>query len=113
MFAVQMGLWRISDEELAAVGIGAGVRHGERTGLVFPAVPFVRKAVSRIATPGPRGIATLDHETGDNAVESRVIIITVFDQKDKIIHGFGRIGGEEFEGQDRRGRFSRSRYIAF
>ena len=113
MFAIQMGLWTMSDKELAAVGIGAGIRHGEGTGLMFPVVSFIRKAVSRIATPGPGGVAALDHEVGDNAVESGIVIVAVFNQKDKIIHRFGSIGGEEFQYQIAAVGFQSRRILLF
>ena len=64
------------DEELAPVGIRAGVRHGEPAGLVVleRGVKLVLELVSRAAPAGAGGIAALDHEIGDNPVEDKAVV---------------------------------------
>ena len=55
------------DEELAAVGVGAGVGHGEFAGLleaVCGALGFVSELVAGAAHAGAFGVAALDHEVG-------------------------------------------------
>src|SRR6516162_1035789 len=72
VIASQPGGWRNSDEELAAVGIGAGVGHGELAGLVESvrrAFGFVLEAIAGAAHAGAGGVASLDHEVGDDAMK--------------------------------------------
>ena len=65
------------DEELAAVGVGAGVGHGELARLleaVFGAAGFVGELVAGAAHAGAFGVAALDHELGDDAVEDGAVV---------------------------------------
>src|SRR5690242_8565482 len=61
--------WRgdMGDEELAAVGVRAGVRHRQHATLVAHAiVGLVLEAVARAAAAAAFGAAALDHEIGDD-----------------------------------------------
>src|SRR5215207_7743824 len=65
------------DEELAAGGAGrlvAGFRHGNYAGAVGGARrDAVARGVAGATRAARRGIAALDHEAGDDAVEDRVV----------------------------------------
>src|SRR6266850_1645794 len=80
--AVEMALRRMTDEELAAAGVLAGVRHRERPGDVLVRV-LLRFALDRVpgtaradgAPAGLRvGVAALDHEVRDHTVELGPIV---------------------------------------
>ena len=65
-------MWgHVGDEELASIGPWTRIGHGENTGtIVFePSVHFVFKAVAGPAAACAGGIATLDHELLDDAME--------------------------------------------
>src|SRR6267378_1550680 len=65
------------DEEVAAVGVGAGVGHGQFAGLleaVFGALGFVGELVAGAAHAGAFGVAALDHELGDDAMEDGAVV---------------------------------------
>ncbi len=64
VLAVEAGFWRESDEELAAVGVGAAVCHTDHTTLVM--LQYWHKLVGKCCTPralaaaaGGSGIAAL------------------------------------------------------
>src|SRR3984957_1827529 len=92
------------DEELAAVGVGAGVRHGELSFFLeamFGALGFVGELVAGAAHAGAFGVAALDHELRDDAVEDGSVIelcaffaaavplLGAFGQADEVGHGLG------------------------
>src|SRR3972149_2241549 len=63
VLAVEVGLGRQGDEELAAVRAGPGVGHGEDAGVVTPAgAELVREAVAGAAGAIAARVAALDHE---------------------------------------------------
>src|SRR5271168_3048295 len=65
------------DEELAAVGVGAGVRHGELARsleVVGRTLGFVGELVAGAAHAGAFGVAALNHERGDDAVEDGAVV---------------------------------------
>src|SRR5690606_8409355 len=64
------------DEELRAVGARAGVRHREQVAAVELqlGVELVGELVARAAAAGAGGVATLDHEAVDDAVEDRAVV---------------------------------------
>ena len=76
MFAVQMRGRHMGDEELAAVGVGAGVGHGEDAGarMLQGRIDLVGEGVARTAGPGSQRTAALDHEIRDNPVEGQAIV---------------------------------------
>src|SRR6185312_1993741 len=68
---------RNSNEELAAVSIGAGVGHGEFAGFVEfvrRALGFVRKLIAGTAGASAQRISSLDHEIGNHAMEDSVVV---------------------------------------
>src|SRR6266542_2085613 len=65
------------DEKLRAVGVRSGVGHGKFAGLVKlvgRAFGFVLKAISGAARASAAGIAALNHEVGDDAVEDGPVV---------------------------------------
>src|ERR1700678_1755859 len=65
------------DEELAAVGVGAGVCHGELSFFleaVFGALGLVGELVAGAAHAVAFGVATLDHELRDDAVKDGSVV---------------------------------------
>src|SRR5437660_6762844 len=82
MDAVEVGLRRVTNEELAASRVLAGVGHGERAHRVLVDV-LVRLALDGIARPAGAGaslsglgvrIAALNHEVGDHAMEPGPVV---------------------------------------
>jgi hypothetical protein len=71
VFAVKVGCGHVGDEELASIGPWTSIGHGENAGtIVFePSVDFVFKAVAGSAAASAGGIAALDHELLDDAME--------------------------------------------
>ena len=104
------------DEELASVGAGTAVGHGELAGLVElvrRALGFVAEAVAWPAHAGAGGIAALDHEVGNDAVEDGSVeelvigldvgcgvgpLLGAFGEFDEVLDGDGGIGLEETDG---------------
>src|SRR5437899_757085 len=80
--SVKVRLGRMTDEELAAAGVLAGVGHGQRPhhvlvdvllGLALDSV--TRPAGADAPLPGLRiGVASLNHEVGDHAVELGAVV---------------------------------------
>src|SRR5690606_25520878 len=86
----------VGDEELAAVGVGAGIGHGQHAALVRDAVAgFVLEAVAGAATAGALGAAALDHEVRDDAVERQAVVEPALGEVDEIGHGQGGLFGEQ------------------
>ena len=80
------------NKELAAVGIGAGVGHGNRAfGVIQRFRQFIRKSVSRAAGAGAGRVAALNHEAFDHAVKDHAVVETVFRQEHEVIHGLRRL----------------------
>src|SRR5271157_4835169 len=79
--------WRHCEEELAAVRVGTAVGHSQFSGLVELvrcAHGFILKAVAGATHAGARGIAPLDHEVGNDAVEDGSVV--------ELAGGFGACG---------------------
>ena len=55
------------------------------------------KVLMKPAAPGAGGVATLDHEIGDDAVENQPVVEPVTGQKDEVVDGDRRIGREQFD----------------
>src|SRR5947207_13516860 len=80
--AVEVRLWGVADEKLAAPRVLAGVGHGEgaRDVLVDVLVRLARDRVARPAGADPSlaglgvGIAALDREVGDHAMEPGSVV---------------------------------------
>ena len=71
VFSIKVRCGHVGDEELASIGPWTRIGHGENTGpIVFePSVHFVFKAVAGSAAACAGGIAALDHELLDDAME--------------------------------------------
>ena len=97
---VQMLGILVHDEELGAGGVGAlGTGHGQDTTLVTQVILNTVKeelafdAVAGAAHAGALRAATLNHETGDNAMEDQTVIVVVIGQIDEVIHALGSLFG--------------------
>jgi hypothetical protein len=62
----------------------------ERGFLVVP-------GIARSAAPGAGGVAALDDEIADNAMEGHPIIKAIPRQEHEVVYGFGRFVCEEFD----------------
>lgn len=91
VFAVKVGCGHVGDEELASIGPWAGIGHGENTGAVVfePSVDFVFKAVAGSAAAGAGGIAALDHELLDDAMEGEAVVVTALREIQEVGDGNG------------------------
>src|SRR5258708_546541 len=98
------------DEELRAIGVGAGVGHGEFAGLleaVLRALGLVGDLVAGAAHAGAFGVAALDHELRNHAMEDGAVIelgtllaaavplFGAFGEADEVGYGVGRVLFEE------------------
>lgn len=77
MPAVEPGGLSGGDEELAAVGVGSCVGHGEAEGFVLELEVFVVELVapdgSASSSVSPSEITALDHEVGDDSMEGAAL----------------------------------------
>ena len=76
VLAIEMRSRAVSDEELRAVGVRAGVGHGEDAGLVVATVCFALalELVAGAASTAARWAAALDHEVWNDAVKFQAIV---------------------------------------
>ena len=89
------------DEELAAVRVRPGVRHGERAELVAARRgQLVLEAVPGAAGARPLRVAALDDEAGDDPVEEDPLEVVVAREEDEVVHR--PRGGDGVEGEDHR-----------
>src|ERR1019366_588175 len=74
--AIEAGVGNLGDEELRAVGVGSGVGVGETAGAIEldGGRSLILEFVAGIAGTGAKGVATLNHEFGDHAMENRAVI---------------------------------------
>ena len=80
-------------EKLTAVGVGAGIGHGQNAffGKAEAGIEFVLKFATPEGLPtsaGACGIATLNHEIRNDPVENNAVIIALFDQSAEVFHSF-------------------------
>src|SRR5450759_329461 len=84
------------DEELAAVGIAAGIGHGNHPGFVeFQVAVLVDKFISGAAAAGAGWVAALGHEILKYPVKRSAIKVSLARQEDKTIERDGGFGGVE------------------
>src|SRR5690606_5338922 len=89
----------MGDEELAAVGVGAGVGHGQDPALVADAVAgLVLEGIARAAGAGPPGTAALDHEVRNDPVEVQAVVEALPGQVHEAGDGHRGLVGEELDG---------------
>ena len=76
MFAVEPWGRFLDDKELATVGVGSGVSHGQDAGfrVLEIGIEFVLEAISRTTGAVAQRIAPLDHKAGDDAMKDRAVI---------------------------------------
>src|SRR5579875_963289 len=85
------------DEELAPVGVGPGIGHGQRPHLVAPrGRQLVGEAVTGAAPARAFGVTPLDHEAGDDPVEDDAVEVVVAGQEHEVVDRPG--GGQGVEG---------------
>src|SRR4051794_14468713 len=90
------GLGR-DDEELAAVRVGAAVRHRERSTLDLVLVDLVLELVAGAARPGALRAAALNHEVRDHAVEDQAVVVAVAGQLHEVVDGLRGVRLEQLE----------------
>ena len=89
----------VHDEELAAVGVGSGIRHRQRAAFVLAwSIELVAEAVTRPAAPGPGWITALQHESGDDPVEDHFVVVPLAGEEEEVVDCQRRFCGEEFDG---------------
>src|ERR1700730_12710561 len=86
-----------TDEKLAAVGIGTGVRHGHRARRVLREHRFVVELVTGTAPARPQRVAALNNEGRDHTVELEAVVELVAGQEHKVIDRVGSQLGVEAE----------------
>src|SRR5208283_5447928 len=77
---IQVRRGRDGDEELAAIGAGAGIGHGEsaRLGMAQRWMELVRKAVAWPPTAISLRASSLNHELRNHAVKDQAVIVIAF-----------------------------------
>jgi len=87
--------WRrnFGDEELASVGVGAGIGHREGSRFIMFQLgrKFILKRIAGPAAARAGRVSGLDHEFGDDAMKNDPVIESFFGQCHKIRNGFGRL----------------------
>src|SRR5690242_7802909 len=105
MHAVQMRLRRVADEELTAARVPTGVRHRQRprdvlvhvlVGLTLDRVAGSARADAPLARLGT-GVAPLDHEIRDDAVELGAIVESRVGELLEVGDGIGNLVGEQLQ----------------
>src|SRR5574341_455856 len=95
---VQLRRWNEGDEELAAIGIAAGIGHGDYAGLVeFQVGILIDEFIPWPTHAGAGRVAALGHETFKHAVKGDPIEISLARQEDKAIHRNGGFIGIELD----------------
>jgi hypothetical protein len=99
VLVVEPGRGDVCDEELGAVGIGAGVSHRENAGAsVFQVfVKLIGELVARAAGARSLGASALDHEIADHAVESEAVVEAFLGKFFEVGDRFGRLVIVQFE----------------
>src|SRR5690606_15969046 len=87
------------DEELAALGVGTGVRHRQGTAHVVEVIArqLVLEPITRPAGARAGRIATLHHEARDDAVDRSDVVESIRRQTNEVVHGVRRRLGVELE----------------
>ena len=87
----------VGDKELTAVGTWACVSHREDAGLaVFEGgVELVAEAVTGAAHTAAGGVAALDHEVFDDAMELDAVVVPAFGEVEEVGAGHGNLGRKQ------------------
>lgn len=116
VLAVEPGRGGEGDEELGAVGVGAGVGHAQDAGAGVPQLggDLVGEAVAvdgGAAAAGARRVAALHHEGRDHAVEDDAVVVAARGEGAEVLAGARRVRGVELDGYGSLGGFSRDTYL--
>lgn len=97
MLVVEVWCGGHGDKELATVGVGARIGHGEhpRFGMGERGVEFVGECVAGAASAGSCGVAALNHKAWDDAVELDSVIVSPLGEVDEVGNRQGCSGGKE------------------
>src|SRR5207248_9319512 len=95
----QLHLTAMDDEKLAAVSVRSRVRHGDDALGVLQAHRLVLEAITGAARPGAGGIAGLDHEVLDDAMERHTVVIAFTRQEHEVVHRRGRLLRQQVDDQ--------------
>ena len=95
---VQVRLWRMRDEPLAAAGIRARKRHAECAAAVPVSIDLVTDGMPRSAVAVPSRVAGLNDEIRHDAVEALSVEVLAVGERDEGEHGERRIPGGQREG---------------
>ena len=113
--AIEVSLGAVTDEELTAAGVLAGVGHRKAARLVFVGVEvsLALDLVAGTAGAGPgvirvlgEGIAALDHEIRDHAMKAGPVIELFIGQLLEVGDGAGYLGIEQFGNDGASGGFN-------
>src|SRR5215469_7976926 len=103
MAVIQMWRRGHGDEKLAAIGIGAGVRHGKHTRLRMAkcGMEFIGELIAGAAPSGALRTSTLDHEVRNHAVKDDAVIeglacLFPFREIDEVLHRLGALSSKSF-----------------
>ncbi len=98
MPVVEMRSRRHGDEELAAVGVRAGVRHRQDAGfrVLQRRMELIRELVARAAGARSLGASTLDHEVRNHAMEDDAVVeglprFFAFCKLDEVLYRLGHL----------------------
>lgn len=112
VFIIQKVIVDGVDEELAPIGIGAGVGHGEGATVVFEIgvediIDLITGAFVAVAarSVGAFEVAALDHEVGDDAMEYGAVVFFLFGEFDEVGGDFTRFISVDFGLDDTEGSF--------
>ncbi len=95
ILSVEIGLGRVTDEELAAVRIGLGrPRHGQGTGKMFVESDLVLDVVARSAGACSGGITALRHKARNYPVECATVIVALAGQKYEVVERHRNVPGK-------------------
>src|SRR5689334_11766513 len=87
----------MGNEKLAAVGVRAGVGHGETADLMLAWIVFyfVRELITGTTASGAGGIPALDHEIGNHTMKKRAVVKFLPGEKNEVVNCFWRVFGKE------------------
>lgn len=90
MVPVQPGCRRESDEELTAVGVRSTVRHAQNSsaGVFKLSANLILKFLAvdgAASSTGASGIASLDHEVRNDAMEDDIVVVATFSEGCKVL----------------------------
>src|ERR1700680_740698 len=97
VMTVKMRLRRVSDEILAAAGIGSGERHPDRSALVAVAIHLVAYGVTGAAVSIIPWVAILCNEVWNHSMKACIPIVPGPREVEKVPYGNGSISAEQLE----------------